>query len=334
MRMRGEAWPEADALFHSDPRWLGSDDAYSVPLGGDRTLWLFGDTFVGDGVSADRARAHFVRSSIGVMSGADPSSASITFAWGSSPGEPFFDAPAPAWLWPLHGARVGSGLLLFFMLVRPSVPGGSGDIEDWRAHGPLGFFEVFGWTAVRVENPDDEPARWRWEHVAPIAPSRIVLGAGVLREGDHLFLYGWDQAKRVYVARWPVESAVFDHLEWWCGDGWRSDGTPAPIVSDGHTEFTVHRMSADAFCLTSFVGLSPGSLALRTAPAPEGPWSEPAHAFTPTIRDGAFAYAGKAHPQLRGADLVATYASIGDADVTLAHHDLYYPRFIRLRSEA
>ena len=44
--MTAEAWPAADALFHSDPRWRGGDAAYSVPLGGDRVLWLFGDSFI------------------------------------------------------------------------------------------------------------------------------------------------------------------------------------------------------------------------------------------------------------------------------------------------
>ena len=28
------------------PRWLGGDGAYSIDLGGDRTLWLFGDSFI------------------------------------------------------------------------------------------------------------------------------------------------------------------------------------------------------------------------------------------------------------------------------------------------
>ena len=44
--LHAEPWPEADALFRSDPRWLGADDAYSVDLGGRRVLWLFADTFV------------------------------------------------------------------------------------------------------------------------------------------------------------------------------------------------------------------------------------------------------------------------------------------------
>ena len=37
-------WPQADALFHRDPRWLGSDAAFSVPLRDGRILWLFNDT--------------------------------------------------------------------------------------------------------------------------------------------------------------------------------------------------------------------------------------------------------------------------------------------------
>jgi hypothetical protein len=42
----GSSCPEADRLFHSDPRWLGADAAFSIDLGGGRVWWLFGDSFV------------------------------------------------------------------------------------------------------------------------------------------------------------------------------------------------------------------------------------------------------------------------------------------------
>lgn len=336
---RGEPWPAADALFRSDPRWLGSDDAYSVPLSPDRTLWLFGDTFIGDGHDPDRRHARFVRNSVGVMTGTDPSTATIEFTWGPTAGAPFFEVPEPAWLWPLDGARVGERLLVFHMLVRPAHPGGTGGIEDWRAHGPLGFFEVFGWTATLIENPDDAPEQWRWSIVAPILDAEIVLGAAVVIEGAHVVLYGWDRDKRVFAARLGVEDAAaarFEGLAWWCGDGWRIDGTPVPVIEDGSTEFTVHRIDADTLALTAVVGLSDAALAIRTAAEPQGPWSEPERVFEPeeAMRAGVFAYAGKAHPQLAGADLVATYASISDADMTLGDDALYRPRFIRLTREA
>ena len=49
-----EAWPEADAMFHRDPRWLGGDDAYSIDLGDGRIAWFFGDSFVAPTVEGDR----------------------------------------------------------------------------------------------------------------------------------------------------------------------------------------------------------------------------------------------------------------------------------------
>ena len=54
-------WSQADALFHGNPKWLGSDAAYSVALGSNRTLWLFGDTFVATTASNVRAQSKMVR---------------------------------------------------------------------------------------------------------------------------------------------------------------------------------------------------------------------------------------------------------------------------------
>src|SRR5207249_6485136 len=179
--LRGEHWPEADQLFRSDPRWLGSDDAYSVPLGDDRTLWLFGDTFV-DG--STRRDAAFVRNSIGIQHGNDPTRASIEFGWGRARDGSFFEAPDGVWYWPLHGARIGGRLVLFMMQVR-SPAGGDGATGEWRRPGALGFFEVFGWAALRLDNPDDEPSQWRVSRIADVTDP-IVLGASVLADGGSI----------------------------------------------------------------------------------------------------------------------------------------------------
>lgn len=337
--LRGVRWPEADTVFDADPRWLGADDAYSVPLGPDRTLWLFGDTFVGDGTSRDRRAASFVRNAVAVMEGADPTRAALTFAAGPEPGEAFFAIPGPEWLWPLDGVLVGDRLLVFHMLVRPAQPGGTGGIAEWRAHGPLGFFEVIGWAATVTENPQDEPRAWRTRFAVAPTPSPIAFGAAALIDDSWLLLYGWDAAKRVYLARIPLEAAtrgILEPLELWCGDGWSPDGIPAPILEDGTTEFTVHRTGDGGLAMTAVVGFAPdAALGIRTADRHEGPWSEPVRVFVPeeNARPGIFAYAGKAHPQLAGPGLVATYVTIGEADVTLDDPHLYRPRFVRLSEE-
>lgn len=37
--------PEWNAAFAGGEGWIGGDGAYSVPLGKDRVLWLFGNAF-------------------------------------------------------------------------------------------------------------------------------------------------------------------------------------------------------------------------------------------------------------------------------------------------
>jgi hypothetical protein len=324
-------WPEADALFRSDPRWLGSDDAYSIELSPGRILWLFGDTFV-EGIS--RRDATFIRNSVGIQTGSDPSSASISFHFGrTARGEPdsFFRGPPGTWYWPLHGAVVGDALLLFVMLVRSPIPGGTGGIDEWRYLGPLGFFEVFGWAALRVSNPSDDPALWDVRVVAE-RHGPAVVGAGVLLEGDRLLAYAWDEIQRVSLARWPIDELRADALrepEWWTGTGWRREVTQRSVVIErGSTEFTVHKDAA-GYCQTQVIA---EEIALRRAEAPDGPWSSPETVFSPeeTQRPGVFVYAGKAHPHLAGADLVLTYASNADVDVCLDDDSIYYPRFVRV----
>src|SRR5262245_33553686 len=61
--------PAAPACFPTFPYeqgWLGGDGAYSVALSPTRTLWLFGDTFVGSPEQQSRDGATFIHNSIGI----------------------------------------------------------------------------------------------------------------------------------------------------------------------------------------------------------------------------------------------------------------------------
>jgi hypothetical protein len=138
-------WPEADRLFHSDPRWLGSDAAYSVPLSPNRILWLFGDTFVARRRGQTRRQSGMARNTIGIQTGRNPATASIRFYWRPEGSGSFFPGESPNWLWPEHGIRTERGLLLFFMVVKPA-----------GKSGPLAFRND-GWTAFLIPNPDAVP---------------------------------------------------------------------------------------------------------------------------------------------------------------------------------
>jgi hypothetical protein len=109
----GAAWPEADKLFHSDPRWLGADGAYSIDLGHGRVLWMFSDSFVTRKPGDVRWHAAFVHNTIAIQSGYDPSHATIKFYWRTRRGEPteIFPSEGAVWMWPGSGIRVGDRLL-------------------------------------------------------------------------------------------------------------------------------------------------------------------------------------------------------------------------------
>jgi hypothetical protein len=96
------------------------------------------------------------------------------------------------------------------------------------------------------------------------------------------------------------------------------------IVHDGAPELSVQADGVLApFVMVQTEGVGAATLALRTAPAPEGPWSDVESFFRPPESREAGqgdVYAGKAHPGLSGADIVATYVPAS----------LYFPRFVRV----
>ncbi|MBV9946796.1 MAG: DUF4185 domain-containing protein [Myxococcales bacterium] len=315
------SWPEADALLHADPRWLGADAAYTVGLGGSRVLWLFGDTFLAREPGGGRGDALFLRNSIAVQTGLDPSRALISFSWGAAPdGErpgSFLAEDGADWFWPGGGARLGGSLLLFYGRIR--APAGD----------PHGFQRV-GWRAILVGNPDEDPSAWNLRDAIVTESGSLAPGNAVLVVGDRLYAYAEtsDSVHDIYLVRWAVTDAARGDLsapEWWCGGGWQRACArgPAVVVPTGAPELSVQPGGPLApYLMVQTEGYGAATLALRAAPAPEGPWSAPRTFFRPpesreVSQD--VVYAGKGHPELAGPDVVSTYVSA----------DLYYPRFVR-----
>jgi hypothetical protein len=310
-------WPAADAIFHGDPRWRGADGAYTVDLGSNRTLWLFGDTFI---AAAGDSRV-MVRNSAAVQTGRDPTRAIMGFYWGThDDGSPrsLLAEDGSDWFWPGGGARLGGSLVLFYGRTRTPAGDSTG-------------FEGAGWRAVVVDDPDDAPSAWTMhDATAPSDSFDVQLGTAVLVYEGHLYAYGTRGALHdVLLARWAVDDAAHGDLsnpEWWSGgDGWKTHdaANPATVIGAGAPEFSVSVGGRLApFVLVQSEGYDATTLALRVADAPEGPWSDATSFFRPpeSFEDEAFVYAGKAHAELSGADLVATYVPGA----------LYYPRFVRI----
>ncbi len=318
------AWPEADRLFHSDPRWLGGDGAYSIDLGHGRVLWMFSDSFVARKPGDDRRHAVFLHNTIAIQNGYDPSHATIKFYWRTKNSEPseIFPTEGKIWMWPGYGIRVGNRLLLFCTRVT------SDSSKD-----SLGFKSV-GWNAYWVMNPDAEPIAWKLKIAARTSDS-VVMATEALRDGGFVYLFGLNDD--LYLARLSVENFAagrLSPLEWWSAKGWQTEQSRRqPVLHDAGTEPSVQRdPDGTGFIEVTSVGFGAADLVLRRAPSLEGPWSAPRKVYRPPESDApdAFVYAGKSHAELTGADLVLTYVANGSDEKLARDMSLYFPQFVKV----
>lgn len=347
-------WTAANQRFHDNPAWLGADSAYSVDLDDTHVLWLFADTFIDPAADGTRENgpSYFIRNSIGMQRGADRAQAHdlsqshMQLYWGpnqnGTPSSFFHDSDGSEhWVWPLHGARLPGGeLLLFRMRV----------VKDAGAFG----FRVESWDALAVDDPLAPADTWQPRIVsAPQTRWNKLLGSSVLIHGEYLYAYGVDNGGEhpAYVARWPLaglaqlHEGVLDDPQWWVNDGFVAqsamgrDAAPSALFRDGQVELSVHyEPERQRFVSVQMQGLfvsdARTQLALRTAAKPEGPWSaltpffRPAESSLPNAADLA-AYAGKVHPEQRGADLVVTYV-VNDLKRFPPQDALYYPQVLKL----
>lgn len=328
---RATGWPEADALFRTDPLWLGSDAAFSVDLGRGRVLWLFGDTFLARRAGETRREAAFVRNSVGIETGYDPAKATIRFYGGRGAdggAASFFPEDGGEWFWPMQGVRLGPRLLLFAMReTRYTEPGSLG-------------FRAVGWNAFLIENPDEEPARWRMRRVeGPEPRGQLMVGMAVVREAGFVYAFAEeDRTHDAYLLRWSERAARAGALkrpQWWCGETRRwcgNAGLRRRVMEDAGSEFSVQRDRRGGWLEVASRGFGATTLGMRRAERLEGPWSKEEEVFTPpeSRAAGAFVYAGKGHPELEGADVVATYAANGTDERVATDMSLYFPRFVRI----
>ncbi len=325
-------WPEADALFRSDTRWLGGDAAYSVPLDRERTLWLFGDSFISTGEAPGRTSAVMVRNSVALQTGKNPSSARLVFYWRRDErGSPasFIPEQQGAWFWPADGLMLDGALTLFLYRVeRDSSPGSLG-------------FDLSGWKAVRVERPGADPLQWEIRELEAFDPGPgLVVGAAVVPGEGYVHAYAvrHGSGHQVLILRWTAAEFKRGDLtspEWWRGPerGWGA-GEPAAVMARGQTEFSVDHLDGLSLWLQvqsrPFAG---GEIGVRYARALSGPWSELCTIYHPAEADRQvlLVYAGKAHPELEGADLTATYvANTLDLSLLARDMEIYFPRFVRM----
>lgn len=327
--------------------WLGGDAAYSVPIGPDTTLWLFGDSFVASpaatATARDRVGAHLIHNSIalatcshkgrGSSAGNGNGSWEFDYAWTTAADgtpEAFLGPRRPDTFWWLFdGFLYRDKLYLGLLEVQASEPRGAFNLP----------FRFTGVSLARIANFRAAPSQWRVE-ILPLSDHETVFPtSSLVLQGDYLYLFAFldlagDRFPRMLTrlpaaaleGEWPSQ-----YLEYLSTSGDWKPGLEASdaqiLMTDNASEMSVryHPEIDRWLAIYSYPSASPNARAAppsdhvyaRTAQRLEGPWSEPRSIFrVPELaahnalsRDpGTFCYAAKEHPQLaREGELTITY---------------------------
>ncbi len=317
--------PDADfnQLFAAHGNgWTGGDGTVSIGLPDGRSLWLFGDSFLG-GVDPDGGRAAdtpFIRNCALIHS-----QGRLTPLHGRRDGAPaalFQPAAAGQWYWPGDATVQDERLLIFLHRFKRTGPG----LWDWQWMGT--DLALITLPALQIENIRALPFT-----------NGVRYGAAILERQSSIYIYGVAEAEgrqHLHVARTTDRTLAPDAWQFFSGNQW----SPAPeqsasLLTGVGSQFSLipYRRS---YVLITMDGRTPfsGRLVAYQAPRPEGPFEGPVYLYQAPEADGDLAaYNPFVHPQFsRSGSLLISYNVNHLHDPAALYRDasIYRPRFIRL----
>jgi hypothetical protein len=308
------------------PVWGGGDGAEPIAIDGGRTLWLFGDTYIGSGTDGGPlTTSGLVHNSLVVQYGG--SCFAYLLGKSGSTWTSAIDDLGGDWYWPLDGTYdPDTGVLAVVAShVHPIVPN-----DPW------------GWTieGVDVLHFRVEPSiqlldrEQLFDYSDPAAPQ---FGSGLLVSGGQVFLYGCAPvgAPACYVAETDrdVDPST---LEYQSDDGSSADaGDAAPLAIDGLVGTQLHVTAVgDGFVASNQVDVLSTTVNAWWGPTATGPFSP-----IGTLLDAQqppvgplpanwFTYGGRVIPTSAGPIGVINVNTWDDEGGTVA--GVYGPRFVAL----
>jgi len=332
-----------NALFTRTEGWTGGDGACTIPLSEKVTLWLFGDSWVGPVVDNRHYNATMITNAVAIQYGTKAYRDKLHFYYGESDGKPealFTPPDGTGFIWPCGGVMVNGEVLYLFMEHVVKLEGDST---------VFGFKET-GTYIMKVENPMDEPGRWRTGMIRVPHFERTAEGIETsfsapqfIRDG-YVYIYGtrFDPPafnRYMILARAPEERLLdFDRWEFYAGTSWQPDYLKAaPLCDQFGAEFSVSWQPRLKQFITVYTELGMSDkIMLRTSPRPEGPWSAQRVVYRcpdSQLDKDYFCYAAKGHPELSDRDelLISYVCNSTDFWKMAADTRIYRPKFIRIK---
>lgn len=303
---------DLDAFFGGDDAagLSGADYPHAYPLGDGRVLWLFQDAF--SGTDADLSDDSFAHNAALLQDGACfeqlPTSGGNGSSWLGS----WVETELHLWFWPLD-AEIGAdgNLWLYLAEVRNSngdgAARGASPVATWRARYDLPSLDFV----------DLEPAS---------DASGALFGYSIVSDDAWTYLYGHcyrqfedgggfghdpDCSPYAYLARVP-KGRMDEPLQYWDGTSWSSERADREPVFIGSASMPVSvERFGDVYVAASDENDWFGdTVRIRTAAAPQGPWTE-VTSIVPTTRcsEGCNNYGAYVLPWLDGDQVVVALSN-------------------------
>lgn len=308
--------------------WVAGDAAYSIFLPDGRTLWLFGDSFIGTVLedSSLAAGAHMIRNCAVIQE-----DTVMTALYNGT-----FEAPVDfvktlnpdtTWYWPEHGIVENDTLKIIFSEFGPTdgTPG-------WN-------FEYRSAWVVLFSYPELELIQQIY--LPYYEDNGVMYGDRIMTDGGYSYIYGRKEENpsnnipHAHLARVASGNLLSD-WEFYDGNNWVSDPIGSNKLTDQPVsqQFGVFPHQDKYVMITQEIWLG-NKVYSMVANQPEGPWSNATMIYDiPLPFADMLTYNAYPHPQFdENNELLVSYNSNGDFWEIFNNVELYRPNFFRISYE-
>lgn len=309
--------------------WVAGDATYSIKLTDEKTLYLFGDSFIGD-VNEDHSLAPGAKMirNCGVLQ----DGVTMTAIYNGTKSNPddfvSTDNPDSSWFWPEHGILIEDTLYIIMskFITDPDAPPG------WNFKYSVASLCTFTYPELELQQTVDLPY---------YALNEVMYGDRLFIEDDYIYIYGRKEENPsnnipyAHVAR-VEKSNLHGDWEFWEGTEWTDQAEESMKIAKDPVsqQFSVFKHEDKYILLTQEIWLGK-KIYTYTSENLTGPFQNKTIVYeTPILYEGTFTYNAWAHPQFdANNELLVSYNSNGDFWEIFKNVEIYRPRFIRVPYE-
>lgn len=309
--------------------WIAGDATYSIHLPDNRTVFLMGDSFIGEVVNTDdiASGAKMIRNCALVLEG--DTLRSLYKGTYENPSDFIStDNPDSTWYWPEHGL-VEDGILKIFLAKYITDPNGT---PGWN-------FVYLGHDVACFSLP--EIALVKVTTLSRSHLNNVMYGNSVLQNNGYYYIYGRkDDTISGFKIPYPHLARVTDSIngnwEYFDGNQWSNDPFSTESINNFQVsqQYSVFKHEDKYVLITQDIWLSPKIYSF-TSHTPYGPWENKTLLYsTPVPYNGAYTYNAFAHPQFdKDNTLLISYNTNGNLSDIISNVEIYRPVFVRVPYE-